>query len=159
MSFMFQHFHKNDPFLFPSKLSSTIHQKTLFFLFKRDLEFQTDLKRRILDVLLLGPPDEKMGLCKAHVKDNFKSRCDDMESPYGGIHKRKLLFTPFCNTSLLYLSFTLHWRLQGFLPRFLSFHLPEPSIHTGACDKIHTRARDNRHCERESACGRVTKAI
>ena len=38
------------------------------------------------------------------------------------------------------------------LPQFLSFYLPHDNVTI-----IHAGARDNRHCERENACGGVPK--
>ena len=56
-----------------------------------------------------------------------------------------VIFPHFSHTSLIYL-FASQMALLGFLPWFLSFYLLVTSIHAGA--------REDRHCERESAHGR-----
>ena len=59
------------------------------------------------------------------------------------------LFTTFSHTSLLYLYFPSQMVLQRFYHYSPPFTSPVTSINAGACD--------DRHYERESACGRVPK--
>ena len=63
----------------------------------------------------------------------------------------KCFLPPFSHTSLLYTCFAPQTALLGFYHDFSLFTSPVTSIHAGA--------RDERHCERKSACGRVPKNI